>query len=110
VTTIKFERDDQGIISFGARLEGPLGSRELQLALDTSAAMTLVLPGILDEFGYSARDGDGITSISTANEVPEHGYKLRVRHFHCPGGCFLVMKIDGASPKAVSAHSSGFVE
>jgi len=85
VTTIEFERDNQGIIIVWGRLEGPMGSREVQLALDTGAAMTLVLPGILDELGYSARDGDGITSISTANEASEQGYKLRVRHFHALG-------------------------
>jgi hypothetical protein len=39
--------------------------------------MTLVLPEVLDRLGYSARDGDKITSISTANAAPEQGYRLR---------------------------------
>lgn len=58
MTTTEFEQDDQGIIIVWARLEGPNGSRDLQLALDTGAAMTLVVPEALDRLGYSARDGD----------------------------------------------------
>lgn len=68
-----------------ARLAGPNGSRDLQLALDTGAAMTLVVPEVLDGLGYSARDGDKITSISGANAAPEQGYRLRVRRFQALG-------------------------
>ena len=56
--TIEFERDDQGIIVVWARLEGPNGYRDVQLAVDTGATMTLVLPAVLDSLGYGARDGD----------------------------------------------------
>ena len=93
VTITEFERDDQGIIIVWARLDGPNGSRDRQLALDTGAAMTLVLPEVLDRLGYSARDGDTITSISTANAVPEQGYRLRVRHFQALGFGFHDFRI-----------------
>lgn len=55
--------------------------------------MTLVLPETLDRLGYSARDGDRITSISTANEVPEQGYRLRVRRFEALGFGFPDFRI-----------------
>jgi predicted aspartyl protease len=93
VTTAEFKRDTQGIIIIWARLEGPNGFRDLKLALDTGAAMTLVLPEILDGVGYSARDGDKITRISTANEAPEQGYTLRVRHFQALGFGFSDFRV-----------------
>ena len=88
-----FERDDQGIILVWGRMAGPLGSRKLRLALDTGAAMTLVLPEVLDRLGYSARDGDRITSIGTANATPEQGYRLRVRYFEVLGFGFRDFQI-----------------
>jgi len=93
VTITDFTRDEQGIIIVWAYLEGPNGSLDVRLALDTGAAMTLVLPEVLDELGYSARDGDKITSINTANEVPEQGYRLRVRHFEALGCVFHAFRI-----------------
>jgi predicted aspartyl protease len=93
VTITELERDDQGIIIVWARLEGPNGSRDLQLALDTGAAMTLVVPEVLDRLGYGARDGDKITSISAASAAPEQGYRLRVRHFQALGFGFHHFRI-----------------
>lgn len=55
--------------------------------------MTLVLPDVLDDLGYGARDGDKITSISTANEAPEQGYRLRVRYFEALGFGFHDFRI-----------------
>jgi predicted aspartyl protease len=85
VTVTEFRRDGQGIIIVWAHLEGPNGARDVQFALDTGAAMTMVVPEILDELGYGARDGDKITSIGTANEMTERGYRLRVRSFQALG-------------------------
>src|SRR6185436_8334408 len=93
VTITELTRDRQGIIIVWGRLDGPLGSRKVRLALDTGAAMTLVLPEVLDDLGYSARDGDKITSISTANSAPEQGYRLRVRHFEALGFGFHDFRI-----------------
>jgi len=50
-------------------------------------------PEVLDDLGYSARDEDKITSISTANEAPEQGYRLRVRHFEALGFGFNDFRI-----------------
>lgn len=55
--------------------------------------MTLLLPDVLDDLGYGARDGDKITSISTANEAPEQGYRLRVRYFEALGFGFHGFRI-----------------
>jgi predicted aspartyl protease len=93
MTVTEFERDAHGMIVIGAFLEGPAGARKLRLALDTGAAMTLIVPEVLDGLGYSARDGDRITSIKTANEVVEQGYRLRVRHFHALGFGFHDFRI-----------------
>ena len=93
MTITDFTRDEQGTIIVWAYLEGPNGSLDVRLALDTGAAMTLVLPEVLDDLGYSARDGDKITRISTANEAPEQGYRLRVRRFHALGFGFLDFRI-----------------
>jgi predicted aspartyl protease len=93
MTVTELERDTQGIIIVWARIDGPNGSRDLQLALDTGAAMTLVVPDVLDRLGYSARDGDKITNISTANADPEQGYRLRVRYFEALGFGFHDFRI-----------------
>jgi hypothetical protein len=62
-----------------------MGARDVKLIVDTGAAMTLILPEVLDELGYSARDGESLSRISTANDAPELGYKLRVRRFQALG-------------------------
>ena len=85
MTVTEFTRDKQGLIIIWGALEGPMGERDVKLILDTGAAMTLILPEVLDELGYSARDGEAISRISTANEAPELGYKLRVRRFQALG-------------------------
>jgi len=73
------------MIVVGARLEGPAGSRELRLALDTAATKTLIVPEVMDDVGYSARDGEEFTVIRTTNAAPEPGYTLRVRRFSTLG-------------------------
>lgn len=45
------------LILVDAKLRGPRGEGESQLVLDTGAAATTLLPEILEELGYSARDG-----------------------------------------------------
>jgi predicted aspartyl protease len=85
VTITELERDDQGLILVWGTLRGPTGERRVRLLLDTGAAMTLILPEVLDGLGYSARDGDKITGISTASAVIEQGYRLRVRYFEALG-------------------------
>ena len=69
-----------------ARLWGPRGGKQarLRLAIDTGATHTLVLPGIIDELGYSPRDADAITTVRAALGK-EQGYLLRVSRFEALG-------------------------
>lgn len=77
-------RRSRGLLLVGARIWGPYGYRDLDLALDTGAAMTLLVPDVLDEIGYSVRDAEGITKIRSAiGEEP--GYLLRATRFEALG-------------------------
>ena len=69
-----------------ARLWGPRGGAPylLRLAIDTGATHSLVLPEIIDELGYSPRDGDAITTVRAALGK-EQGYLLRVNRFEALG-------------------------
>lgn len=58
--------------------------RELQLVLDTGAAETIVIPKVLDDLGYSPRDGEQITVMRSA-VGREHGYMTRVTRLSCLG-------------------------
>jgi predicted aspartyl protease len=65
---------------------GPRGEtqRQLRLVLDTGAAETIVVPEVLDEVGYSPRDGEQITVMRSA-VGREQGYLIRVARFSCLG-------------------------
>jgi predicted aspartyl protease len=82
VTTFRWYR---GMIVVSARLQGPRGGGEVRLALDTGATKTLIIAEVMDDLGYSARDGDQATIIRTANAAPEPGYTLRVQRFSALG-------------------------
>ena len=58
--------------------------RLLRLVLDTGAVETIIIPEILDELGYSARQGDAITVMRSA-VGREEGYMIRVSRFACLG-------------------------
>jgi len=87
-----FERF-RGMIVVWAWMRGPRGERDVRLALDTAAVKTLILPDVLDDIGYSARDGEDITIIRGANEAPEPGYTLRVQYFFALGFGFSDFQI-----------------
>jgi predicted aspartyl protease len=65
---------------------GPREQRDrwLRLVLDTGAAETIVIPEVLDELGYSPRDGEATTVIRSA-VGREEGYLIRVVRFACLG-------------------------
>ncbi|MBI5543645.1 MAG: retropepsin-like domain-containing protein [Deltaproteobacteria bacterium] len=65
-------------------LRGPLGVGKANLALDTACAETLVIPEALEALGYSAREGDSLTAVTTALGR-EPGYRLRVSSFKALG-------------------------
>jgi predicted aspartyl protease len=66
------------------RVWGPLGSERLSLVLDTGASMTLLAPEVLDDLGYSPRDGVARTHITSATSQ-EPGYTIRVSRFTALG-------------------------
>jgi len=67
-----------------AEVSGPLGSQKFRFVLDTACAEPLVTPESVDRVGYSAREGDSITSVTTALGS-EPGYRLRVSRFMALG-------------------------
>ena len=63
---------------------GPRDEKEVSLALDTAATQTHIIPDVLDELGYSPRDGDKVTSVTSAiGEEP--GYMMPVARFSALG-------------------------
>jgi predicted aspartyl protease len=84
VKVTRFDPADDLIIVpghiWGPRGEGP----RLNLVLDTGAAETIVIPEVLDELGYSAREGEQITVMRSA-VGREQGYLIRVARLACLG-------------------------
>jgi predicted aspartyl protease len=54
------------------------------LVVDTGAAETIIVPAVLDELGYSPRQGEAITVMRSA-VGREEGYLIRVARFACLG-------------------------
>jgi hypothetical protein len=75
------------LIIVKARLYGPRGDRPLLLAFDTAATETHIVPEIIDDLGYSPRQGEAITSVRSAIGK-ERGYMLRVTRFASFGFSF----------------------
>ena len=75
------------LIIVKARLYGPRGDRPLLLAFDTAATETHIVPEIVDDLGYSPRQGEAITSVRSAIGK-ERGYLLRVTRFASFGFSF----------------------
>lgn len=65
------------LILVDAKLSGPRGEGEYQLVLDTGAAATTLLPEIVEELGYTARDGIRPKTMHSALSE-EAGYTLKV--------------------------------
>jgi hypothetical protein len=59
---------------------GQLGDRISRMALDPAATLTLVVPELLYSLGYSPRDGERITEVTTVINV-QRGFDLRVQRF-----------------------------
>ena len=83
VTKFNPHRD---LIFVPGRVWGSRGEarRRLRLVLDTGAAETILIPEVLDELGYSPRDGEQITVMRSA-VGREHGYMARVARLTCLG-------------------------
>jgi hypothetical protein len=61
---VKVRRFDPAddLIIVRARLYGPRGHRPVSLAFDTAASETHIVPEIIDDLGYSPRQGEQIES------------------------------------------------
>lgn len=66
---------------------GPGGSTPLSLAIDTGSSETVVDPDIINDLGYSAHDGEAITTVRSA-VGKERGYTLRTSRFSALGFTF----------------------
>lgn len=77
VTHFDARRD---LIYVEGSIAGPRKQLEVCLVLDTGAYATLIVPDVVEKLGYSARDAEAKTSISSPLGR-EHGYILRVQRF-----------------------------
>lgn len=68
------------LIFVAGRVRGRLRECPLRLVLDTGASQTLLRPEVLDVIGYTARDGDTATRVTTA-VGEEQGFCLHVASF-----------------------------
>lgn len=59
-------------------------ARDVELAVDTGASETLIIPEVTDDLGYGARDGEAITVIRSPIGR-EQGYLMRVARFSALG-------------------------
>jgi len=74
----------QDLVLIEAHLVGPRSDARLNLVLDTGASNTIVTPDVIDQIGYSVRDGHGISAISSPLGR-EFGYRIRVGSFEALG-------------------------
>ena len=72
------------LIIVTARIWGPHGDKPLSLAVDTAATHTHIVPDILDDLGYSPRDGEQMTTVRSAIGS-EPGYMMRATRFAALG-------------------------
>lgn len=59
--------------------------RPVLLVLDTGAGETIIVPELLDEMGYSAREHGEQIAVMRSAVGREEGYMLRVTRFACLG-------------------------
>jgi predicted aspartyl protease len=74
----------QELIVVRGTIEGPRGVASVRLVVDTGACRTIIVPEILDDVEYSARDGQVTSAVSSAIGR-ERGYTLRVERFAALG-------------------------
>lgn len=99
----RFDPSDDLII-VKARVFGPHGEHALSLAFDTAASETHIVPEIIDQLGYSPRDGEAISSVRSAIGK-ESGYLLRVSRFEALGFGFGDFRIHVHDlPEGVGIH------
>lgn len=83
MTTTFFDATRELII-VEARVWRSLESVPVSLAIDTGSSETVLAPYVVDDLGYSPRDGEQITRVRSAIG-DEQGYTLRVTQFAALG-------------------------
>jgi predicted aspartyl protease len=81
------------LIIVESRIWGPGGYRQLTLAIDTAATATVVSPDVIEDIGYSPRDGIAITTVRSAIGK-EQGYTLKVAQFAALGFAFQEFEVN----------------
>lgn len=75
---------DADLIIVQARLWRLASSSPVSLAIDTASSETVIAPDIVDDLGYSPRDGEQLTVVRSA-VGREQGYTLRIDRFSALG-------------------------
>jgi len=81
ITRFNRKRD---LIIINALVWSPRSRRRLRLAIDTGSSDTVVTPDLVQELGYSVRDGERIMTIRSAIGK-EQGFTLYVKRFSALG-------------------------
>jgi len=81
VTRFHRKRD---LIVVRASVWSPRSHGRLRLAVDTGSSDTVITPNLVEELGYSARDGEHVMTIRSAIGK-ELGFTLRVKRFSALG-------------------------
>jgi predicted aspartyl protease len=68
------------LIIVEAEITGPHGSTNRRLVFDTGAEATTLTPEVIEEIGYTPRDGHKLSKVHSALGE-EEGYWLRVAEF-----------------------------
>lgn len=77
-------RVDKRLVVVPVVLHGKTGSLMSEFILDTGASFNIVDHGLISALGYSARDGIGISSVSSA-VGKETGYRVNIRGLEALG-------------------------
>jgi predicted aspartyl protease len=68
-------------------------SGKLSLAIDTASAATVVAPHVIEDIGYTPRDGTAITTVRSAIGE-EQGYTLKVARIAALGYVFRDFEVN----------------
>ena len=79
----RFDRK-RDLIIVDARVWSPRGPGEWRLAVDTGSSDTVVNPDLVENLGYTVRDGEHVMTIRSAIGK-EQGWTLRVKRFSALG-------------------------
>lgn len=92
------------LILVDVELGGLLGAKRYRFALDTACAETRVIPEAVEALGYSAREGDSLTAVTTALGR-EPGYRLRVARFVALGHALTNFRVNAHDlPEGAGIH------